>query len=148
MELNPTTIKPAKGSRKRPSKRGGRGNASGKGTTAGRGGKGQTARSGGSHRTKMRGMRHLLLKIPKVRGFHSIYDKKETITLRDLDRVALENKEINPAYLKEMGVVGNPKKGVKIVASGNVTKKLNISGCLASKKAIELIEKAGGTIKF
>ncbi len=148
MELNPTTIKSAKGARKRPGKRGGRGNASGKGTTAGRGGKGQTARSGGAHRTQMRGMRHLLLKIPKVRGFHSMYAVKETVTLRDLDRVALENKEITPAYLKEMGVVGNPKKGVKIVASGNVTKKLIISGCLVSKKAIELIEKAGGTIKF
>jgi large subunit ribosomal protein L15 len=96
----------------------------------------------------MRGMRHLILKIPKVRGFNSMYAKKETVTLRDLDRVALENKEINPAYLKQMGVVGKPGNGVKIVASGNVTKKLAISGCLASKKAVELIEKAGGTIKF
>jgi large subunit ribosomal protein L15 len=148
MELNPTTIKPAQGSNKRKAKRGGRGNASGKGTTAGRGGKGQTARSGGAHRTQMRGMRHNILKIPKVRGFQSMHDKKETVTLRDLDRVALENKEITPAYLKAMGVVGNPEKGVKIVASGNVTKKLTISGCLASKKVIELVEKAGGTIKF
>jgi len=91
-------------------------------------------------------MRASLLKIPKIRGFHSIKPKAETVNLRDLDRVGLENKEITPAYLNEMGVIGKPQNGVKIVASGEVTKKLTIVGCKASKKATELIEKAGGKI--
>ena len=47
-----------------------------------------------------------------------------------------------------MSLIGKPQNGVKIVASGAVTKKLNIVGCKASKKAIVLIEKAGGTVKF
>lgn len=148
MELSPNTIKPAHGSKRHSHKQLGRGNGSGKGTMSGRGGKGQTARSGGKHRTEIRGMRASLLKIPKIRGFHSIKPKMETITLRDLDRVGLENKEITPAYLKEMSVIGKPQNGVKIVASGAVTKKLTIVGCKASKKAVELIEKAGGKITF
>lgn len=146
MELSPNTIKPARGAKRHSHKQVGRGNGSGKGTMSGRGGKGQTARSGGKHRTELRGMRASLLKIPKLRGFHSIKSAMETVTLRDLDRVALENKEITPVYLKEMGVIGKPQNGVKIVASGAVTKKLNIAGCKASKKAIDLIEKAGGKI--
>lgn len=146
MELRPGTIKPAQGSKRHSHKQLGRGNGSGKGTMSGRGGKGQTARSGGKHRTEIRGMRASLLKIPKVRGFSAIKAKMETVSLRDLDRVALENKEINPIYLKEMGVIGKPQNGVKIVASGALTKKLNIVGCKASKKAVELIEKAGGKI--
>ncbi len=137
MELSPNTIKAAFGAKKHGTKRGGRGNASGKGTTAGRGGKGQTARSGGAHRTQMRGMRHLLLKIPKMRGFGSQKTKKETVTLRDLDRVAVEGKEITPFYLNKHDVVGHPKNGVKIVATGVVTKRISVKGCLVSKKAVE-----------
>ena len=148
MELHPGTIKPAKGSKRHSHKQVGRGNGSGKGTMSGRGGKGQTARSGGKHRTEIRGMRASLLRIPKVRGFRSLVAKKETVSLRDLDRVSVEGKEITPNYLKAMGLVNHPEVGVKIVANGNVTKKLNITGCFASKKVIELIEKAGGKITF
>ena len=89
MELSPNTIKPARGSKRHSHKQLGRGNSSGKGTSSGRGGKGQTARSGGKNRTKIRGMRASLLRIPKLRGFSSIKPKAETVTLRDLDRMAL-----------------------------------------------------------
>ena len=146
MELSPNTIKPAHGSKRHSHKQLGRGNGSGKGTMSGRGGKGQTARSGGKHRTEIRGMR-VSLKIPKVRGFHSIKPKMETITLRDLDRVGLENKEITPAYLKEMSVIGKPQNGVKIVASARLPK-TNNRWLQSQQKATELIEKAGGKITF
>jgi len=148
MELHPGTIKSASGAKRHSHKQVGRGNGSGKGTMSGRGGKGQTARSGGKHRTEIRGMRASLLRIPKVRGFNSLVAKKETVSLRDLDRVSVEGKEITPAYLKSMNLISHPEKGVKIVASGALTKKLNITGCFASKKAVELIEKAGGKITF
>jgi len=148
MELSPNTIKPAHGAKQNKMKRGGRGNASGKGTTAGRGGKGQTARSGGAHRTQMRGMRHLILKIPKVRGTGGVKIEKQVVTLRDLNRVAIEGREVTPKFLESRGVVGHPERGIKIVASGEVTKKISVKGCLASKKAVELIEKAGGKVTY
>ncbi len=147
MVLTPATIKPALGSRKK-SKRLGRGNASGKGTYSGRGGKGQTARSGGKKRTQIRGFKAYLQKIPKVRGFKSMYPKAETVTLSVLNRVAEEGKEITPIFLDKKGIISRPQNGVKIVASGELTKKVVIKGCVASKKSIEAIEKAGGKITF
>lgn len=147
MALTPATIKPAFGS-KRGVKRVGRGNGSGRGAYSGRGGKGQTARSGGKKRTQIRGFKPYLQKIPKVRGFKSIYKKPETITLETLNRLAEAGKEITPHYLKTRGVIASLENGVKIVASGKLNKKIIVKGCSASKKAKELIEKAGGVVSF
>lgn len=147
MALAPHTIHSVSGSRKRV-KRVGRGNASGRGTMSGRGGKGQRARSGGKSRTKIRGFRPLLLKIPKVRGFKSLYAKLETVTLERLNRLGEDDLIITPDLLKTKGLIGHPQRGVKIVATGGITKKITVKGCLASKKAIELIEKVGGRVVF
>lgn len=146
MTLTPSTIKPARGSH-RFTKRVGRGNASGRGTYSGRGGKGQTARSGGKSRRRIRAFKSALLKVPKLRGFKSLKPKRETVTLSSLDRVAAENEAVTPQLLKERGLIGNPNFGVKVVATGEIKKKITLSGCFASKKAVELIEKAGGQIK-
>lgn len=147
MSLSPSTIKPAKGSN-RKSKRVGRGNASGKGTTAARGTKGQKARSGGKSRRQIRAFKASLQKVPKLRGFKTLQKIKETVTLAMLEKVAENGKKITPIFLHKAGVVVNPSNGVKIVASGELKKKVEISNCLASKKAVEMIEKAGGSIKF
>jgi large subunit ribosomal protein L15 len=148
MILSPGTIKPNKGARKKNVKRVGRGTGSGRGTYAGRGLKGQKARSGGRRGLKRLGFKSMLQKVPKLRGFHSKFLRKETVTLMTLERIGEEGKTISPGFLNKKGVISKPGNGVKIVATGELKKKLNIQGCLASKKAIEMIEKAGGTIVF
>ncbi len=147
MSLNASTIKPNKGAKK-TSKRVGRGNASGKGTTAARGMKGQKARSGGKSGTARRGFKQSLQKVPKLRGFKSHVPKKETVTLRLLEKITKDGDTVTPYFLKEKGAISRPKNGVKIVATGELKKKLKVEGCLASKKAVEAIEKAGGNLTF
>lgn len=147
MSLSAHTIKPSKQSR-RTKKRVGRGNASGKGTFAARGLKGQRARSGGKGGTKLKGFKQSLLKIPKLRGFNSLQPKKEVVSLAILEKNTQEGDVVTPYYLKKKKLVAKPQNGVKIVATGELKKKITIKGCLASKKAVELIEKAGSKIIF
>ncbi len=147
MTLSATTIKPAKKAG-RTSKRLGRGNASGKGTYSARGLKGQRSRSGGKSRTQIRGFKASLQKVPKLRGFNSPHDKKETVTLTTLESITKEGALVTPRYLDKKGVINHPTKGVKIVATGVLKKKITIKGCLATKTAIELIEKSGSKIVF
>jgi len=147
MSLTAHTIYPAPGSKKKY-KRLGRGNASGKGTMSGRGGKGQTARTGGRSGTERRGFKASLQKIPKLRGFKSLQPRMEIVTLATLQRIIAEGAEITPAYLKLRGVISRPENGVKILATGTLSKKVSVSGCVASKAAVEAIEKAGGNLVF
>ena len=147
MALTPSTIKPAAGS-KRTSKRVGRGNSSQKGTYASRGLKGQRSRSGGKSGTQLRGFRQSLQKVPKLRGFKSMHPKKQVVTLATLERIFKDGDEVTPWSLEQIGVVDKPKHGVKIVATGELKKKLTVKECLASKGAVEAIEKSGGTITF
>ncbi|MFA6427592.1 MAG: 50S ribosomal protein L15 [Candidatus Magasanikbacteria bacterium] len=148
MTLNPTTIKPTRGSAKKNVKRVGRGNASGRGTFSGRGCKGQRARSGGKRGLQQRAFKSQLQKIPKVRGFRSFAVKPETITLSALNRVAEEGVEVTPWFLAEHGAIRSGSNGAKIVATGELTKKLTIKNCLATKQALSAIEKAGGTFEI
>jgi large subunit ribosomal protein L15 len=132
---------------KRKKKRVGRGNASQKGTTAGRGMKGQRARSGGRSKTALRGFRIALQKIPKNRGFVSLVSKKETVTLSTLSRVTSEGEVVTPFTLAKKGVIADASNGVKVVATGTIDKKITLSGCGASKAAIEAILGAGGAFE-
>lgn len=145
MSLSPNTIKAAKGSR-RTSKRVGRGNSSQKGTYSSRGMKGQRARSGGKSKTALRGVRASLRKVPKLRGFKSMAVRKEVVTLATLERVCNAGDVVTPWSLNKIGVVDKPQNGVKIVATGELKKKLTIKDCIASKGALEAIEKAGGSL--
>ncbi|MDP2692467.1 MAG: 50S ribosomal protein L15 [bacterium] len=147
MVTNLHTIKLTEGSRRRK-KRVGRGNATQKGTTAGRGMKGQKARSGGKKGLKLKGFKKSLQKVPKVRGFKSLRPKKQTVTLAVLERVVKNGDIVTPKYLSKVGVVGKSRFGVKIVASGELKKKITLKGCLASKKAVEAIESVGGKLEF
>jgi large subunit ribosomal protein L15 len=133
---------------KRIKKRVGRGNGSGKGTYASRGLKGQRSRSGGKGGLKRRGFRAALQKVPKLRGFKSIKPKKELVTLATLDRICVDGDVVSPAFLKKKGVVDRPAFGVKVVSFGTLEKKITLKGCLASKTALEAVEKVGGTLEF
>ncbi len=147
MTLAPHTISAASGSRK-TSRRLGRGHGTGRGTTAGRGTKGQRARTGGRSRTAIRAFIKALQKIPKNRGFVSLVPKREVVTLATLERICQAGDVVTPTYLKKRNVIDTPDFGVKIVATGTLTKKITIQNCLASKGAIAAIEKTGGSIIF
>lgn len=147
MSLSAHTIKSAPGSRK-TSKRVGRGNSSQKGTYSSRGMKGQKSRSGGKSGNKLRGFKASLQKIPKNRGFKSLIKPKETVTLSTLERITKVNDVVTPYSLEKIGVISSAKLGVKIVAKGELTHAINVNGCIASKNAAIIIEKAGGKLIF
>lgn len=127
-------------------KRVGRGGKRGK--TSGRGTKGQKARAG--HKIFPQ-VREQLKKLPKLRGYRqkSIQDKPLPVNLDALEMFFAAGDAVNPKVLIERGVI-RYRKGetprVKVLGTGELTKKLNVSGCTISTAAREKIEKAGGTV--
>lgn len=142
MELN--GIKPAAGA-KHAKRRVGRGIGSGLGKTAGRGHKGQKSRAGGFHKVGFEGgQMPLQRRLPK-RGFKSLAkDFNGEVTLADLQRMPVD--EIDVLALKQAGVVGQLVRNVKVIASGELTRKVALKGLAASAGAKAAIEKLGGTI--
>ncbi|WP_160725564.1 50S ribosomal protein L15 [Bacillus sp. USDA818B3_A] len=137
-------LKPAEGSRKE-TKRLGRGIGSGQGKTAGKGHKGQNARSGGGVRVGFEGgQTPLYRRLPK-RGFTNISRKEYAVVNLDALNRFEEGTEVTPELLIETGVVSNEKAGIKILAKGNVEKKLTVKAHKFSSAAKEAIEAAGGT---
>ncbi|EKN69152.1 50S ribosomal protein L15 [Neobacillus bataviensis LMG 21833] len=137
-------LKPAEGSRQER-KRLGRGIGSGQGKTAGKGHKGQNARSGGGVRPGFEGgQTPLYRRLPK-RGFTNISRKEFAIVNLDALNRFEEGTEVTPELLIETGVVSNEKAGIKILAKGNVEKKLTVKAHKFSSAAKEAIEAAGGT---
>lgn len=139
-------LKPAKGSRKKR-KRVGRGDSSGRGSYSGRGQKGQRSRAGGKGGLKIRGFRSVVKSIPKKRGFKSIHAKPEIVNLEQLQKRFKSGESVTPQVLLKKGLIGNIKTRVKILAKGEIKKKLIIEGCILSKSAEEKIKKAEGEIK-
>jgi large subunit ribosomal protein L15 len=142
MELN--GIKPAEGSKK-ASRRVGRGIGSGLGKTAGRGHKGQKSRAGGYHKVGFEGgQMPLQRRLPK-RGFKSAQLKYNSeVTLADLQ--ALEGDEVDLLTLKTAGLVGQLVKHVKVVKSGELSRKVVLKGIGATAGAKAAIEAAGGSV--
>jgi large subunit ribosomal protein L15 len=137
-------LKPAEGSRQER-KRLGRGIGSGQGKTAGKGTKGQNARSGGGVRLGFEGgQTPLFRRLPK-RGFTNINRKEYAIVNLDALNRFEEGTEVTPELLIETGVVSNEKAGIKILAKGNVEKKLTVKAHKFSSAAQEAIKAAGGT---
>ena len=137
-------LKPAEGSRK-DRKRLGRGIGSGQGKTAGKGHKGQNARSGGGVRLGFEGgQTPLFRRLPK-RGFTNFSRKEYAVVNLDALNRFDEGTEVTPELLIETGVVSNEKAGIKILAKGNVEKKLTVKAHKFSSAAKEAIEAAGGT---
>ena len=138
-------LKPAEGAtRKR--KRVGRGPGSGNGKTAGRGHKGQRSRSGYSRRYGFEGgQMPLVRRIPK-RGFTNIFRVGyQVVNLRDLDRMFADGDTVTPEVLEEKGLIRGGKKPLKVLASGELGKKLTVQAHAFSKNAQAAIEAAGGS---
>jgi large subunit ribosomal protein L15 len=144
--LQAHTLKPARGAKHR-TKKVGRGNASGHGTSSGRGGKGQTARSGGSRGSQRLGFKFLLQSTPKLRGFKSIHTKPAEVYFDVLEKNFSDGDTVSVATLKEKKLISRDAEAAKILSSGNLTKKLIVSGVLSSKGAAEKIKSLGGEIK-
>ncbi|WP_442597511.1 50S ribosomal protein L15 [Neobacillus sp. D3-1R] len=136
-------LKPAEGSRQER-KRLGRGIGSGQGKTAGKGHKGQNARSGGGVRLGFEGgQTPLFRRLPK-RGFTNINRKDYAVVNLDALNRFEDGTEVTPALLIEAGIVKSEKAGIKVLAKGNVEKKLTVKANKFSSAAKEAIEAAGG----
>jgi large subunit ribosomal protein L15 len=142
MELN--TIQPAEGA-KHYKRRVGRGIGSGLGKTAGRGHKGQKSRSGGFHKVGFEGgQMPLQRRLPK-RGFKSLATPyKAEVRLSDLENLPVG--EVDILALKQAGIVPELAKVVRIILSGELTKKVTVKGLIATKGAKAAIEAAGGSV--
>ena len=139
-----SNLRPAEGSVQNGNFRRGRGHGSGNGKTAGKGHKGQKARSGAPRPGFEGGQMPLYRRIPK-RGFTN-RNYKEIIGINVSALEAFENgTEVTVDTLMEVGIVSNPKDGVKILGNGELTKKLTVKANAFSASAKEKIEAAGGS---
>ena len=131
----------------------GRGIGSGKGKTSGRGVKGQKSRSGVAIKSFEGGQMPLYRRLPK-RGFNPILRDKIAILNLDkiqsfLDKKNLKSNDIiNSELLKKLKLINKNSIKLKILGSGNIKDKINIVADLASKSAVEKLEKVGGSIQI
>jgi len=134
----------------RERKRLGRGPGSGTGKTAGYGHKGSKARAGhhgpgGSKPHFEGGQMPLQRRLPK-RGFTNIHRVEyQVINLFQLQ--GLEDQEVTPELLHARGLIGHSSRPVKVLGSGELTRKVTVSAHAFSKSAREKIEGAGGSIQ-
>ena len=131
----------------------GRGIGSGKGKTSGRGVKGQKSRSGVAIKSFEGGQMPLYRRLPK-RGFNPI--TKSNIAILNLDKIQtyIDKKSIkisetlNSDLLKKLKLINKNSIKLKILGTGNIKDKINIEADLASKSAVEKLEKVGGSIQI
>ncbi len=141
-------LKPRPGSKHRR-KRLGQGESSGRGKTAGRGGKGQTARSGSSIRIGFEGgQMPLMRRIPK-RGFNNAQftTAYSPVNVGDLNQ--FENgARVDETALRSVGLANGPVLGIKLLATGELTKKLTVVVSAISASARTKIEAKGGSVEI
>ena len=131
----------------------GRGIGSGKGKTSGRGVKGQKSRSGVAIKSFEGGQMPLYRRLPK-RGFNPI--SKQHIAILNLEKIQsyIDKKSINVSdtinseLLKKNKLINKSSDKLKILGTGEIKDKVNIVADLASKSAIEKLEKIGGSIQL
>tara|TARA_B100001121_G_scaffold102489_1_gene90908 strand:+ start:454 stop:906 length:453 start_codon:yes stop_codon:yes gene_type:complete len=131
----------------------GRGIGSGKGKTSGRGVKGQKSRSGVAIKSFEGGQMPLYRRLPK-RGFNPI--GKKNIAILNLNKIQsyIDKKNIktsdtiNTDLLKKLNLINKKSIKLKILGSGEIKNKINIEADLASKSAVEKLEKVGGSIQL
>lgn len=146
MPLNLNDLRPDEGARKN-SKRVGRGHGSGRGKTSGKGTKGQKARTGGSIRPGFEGGQLPIQKrMPYKRGFTNIYKTQwEVVNLARLEELAIEG-PVTPEALYAAGVIRGLEFPVKVLAYGDLTKKLEVHAHGFSEAAKAAIEAKGGSV--
>jgi large subunit ribosomal protein L15 len=144
--MNLSNLQPAEGSTRSDYRRG-RGHASGNGKTAGKGHKGQKARSGAPRPGFEGGQMPLFRRLPK-RGFTNINSKHfVTVDVAVLNARFEDGAVITEEAILESGLVKNPRHGIKVLGSGEVTKKLTLKGLMISEGAKNKVEAAGGTVE-
>jgi large subunit ribosomal protein L15 len=155
-DLNLSNLKPAQP--KKGAKRVGRGLGSGKGRYSGRGIKGQKSRAG-SHKVRAGfegGQMPLYMRVGKLRGNTSkdampvgpFRTRTYHVNVRDLEARFDDGAEVTPEALVEIGLVRNTRYDVKVLAGGELTKKLTVTVHRASAAAREKIEAAGGSVSL
>tara|TARA_B100000900_G_scaffold359588_1_gene331177 strand:+ start:1803 stop:2258 length:456 start_codon:yes stop_codon:yes gene_type:complete len=131
----------------------GRGIGSGKGKTSGRGIKGQKSRSGVAIKSFEGGQMPLYRRLPK-RGFNSISSERVAILNLEkiqafIDKKTIKTNEIlNSQILKRFKIINKNTTKLKILGTGEIKDKINIEANLASKSAVEKLEKIGGSIQL
>jgi large subunit ribosomal protein L15 len=145
MELNNLPkLKNAKGKYRRIGR--GYGSRAG-GHTVGRGTKGQKSRTGGKIRAGFSGGQTPLYKaLPQYRGFKARENKPTSINLESINSKFEEGDVVTLKTLREAGLLDDAEKSVKILAYGEITKKLTFNDIPMSQAAREKIEKAGGSV--
>jgi large subunit ribosomal protein L15 len=138
-------LKPADGST-HSKKRVGRGHGTGQGTQAGRGHKGAQSRSGYSFKRGFEGgQMPLHRRVPK-RGFHNPFRVEyAVVNLDDLTKRFDEGTEVTPEAIRKSGLVRDARLPIKVLARGDVSKKLSVQAHKFSGKAAEKIAAAGGS---
>jgi large subunit ribosomal protein L15 len=141
--MNLSDVRPPAGQTK-AKKRVGRGMGSGHGKTSARGHKGQHAGTGFSQKRGFEGgQMPLHRRLPK-RGFTNIFKKQFAIV--NLGRLEkLDGDTFNPDRLIELGTIHKVRDGLKILGTGQLTRKITVEAHHFSKSAVEKIQKAGGT---
>ncbi len=143
MQLN--TLQPAPGSKKN-AKRVGRGIGSGQGKTCGRGHKGQKSRSGGFSKVGFEGgQMPLQRRLPKV-GFAS-RSAKLSAEVRLYELTKIDAEVIDIAALVKANIVSKKTLKAKVIASGEISKAVNLKGIKVTPGARKAIEAAGGKIE-
>jgi large subunit ribosomal protein L15 len=151
-EIGLHNLKPKPGSR-RPRKRLGRGEGSGLGKTSGRGHKGAGSRAGAKQKAGYEGGQNPIhMRMRKLRGphmkksmpFENFRTKTQPINLSDLEERFDAGAEVTPASLKEKGLAKRSHP-VKVLARGEIKKKLDVHAHGFSAAAKEKIEAAGGS---
>ena len=131
----------------------GRGIGSGKGKTSGRGVKGQKSRSGVAIKSFEGGQMPLYRRLPK-RGFNPVSSGQVAILNLEkiqsfIDKKTIKTAEIlNSDLLKKLKIINKNSTKLKILGTGEVKDKINIEANLASKSAVEKLEKIGGSIQI
>lgn len=128
----------------RPKRRVGRGIGSGMGKTATRGTKGQKARRQVNPNFEG-GQTPIHRRLPVKKGFRNVNHKEYAIVnLDDLEKLFDKGAEVTPEALQKSGIIGGVKDGVKVLAFGELNKKLTVKAHKFSKAAKAAIEAAGG----
>ena len=130
----------------KPKMRVGRGIGSGKGKTSGRGVKGQKSRSGVAIKSFEGGQMPLYRRLPK-RGFNPILNLDKIQSFIDKKSIKVSD-IVNSELLKKLKIINKNSIKLKILGSGEIKDKVNIEADLASKSAIDKLEKIGGSIQL
>ena len=123
--------------------------ASSKGRACGRGHDGQNSRTGGGPRPGFEGGQMPLYRRVARRGFSNYPFKVENqaVSLSTIDAVFEDGAVVSDVTLREAGVIKGKDTVAKILATGEITKKVTVEGLKLSKAAQEKIEAAGGSVK-